>query len=556
MLTWNGETICCSYEDDAEEEEGVVAPKSQGADLETLIEDADVQFNQSFYRFRTLLHDLTEEVPSLGATHPEQLLAIDLEALAASLSMLPLHTLLGLEPQFLADVEVDVGRQGQPPTSCCNPVTAPRPEPAPTEQQRLDGVAYAVSLAAEPAKPGTAPVTAVETHRQQPTVTPSNLTRPPMPTPPTTVTAVDMTPVPAAAPGLAPSVVLPTKLRSATSAVPSAAPGGVSVPRGASVNAGNDDEELEALLMGRTPAHPTHTIPLPPPAAATSAAGPGASSAWPTKPLALSSMAAARAPLKPVGTSSIPQPQVQPHAVVSAVSTQGNRWGSGSAAHLATSAGQMLGPGPSAASSAASSSRAGSDLNSSRATLPSSIQLARQVPVPAASSGATVCAVRVAPLGLPGLPASMTRPSPGITAGPAATGGTVGPLAGQPVLASAGSRGTLSSQASGQLAIAGQSTALPRAPGAVTGAAGGNNGDPEDVIMDDDLRLLLGLQVAGSGLANAGPATAVMQPSTQVPSMIGLKTTPVTGLPTAGRPAPQQSQQPPAKDLDDWLNSL
>ncbi|GIL47144.1 hypothetical protein Vafri_4037 [Volvox africanus] len=311
------------YEDDVEEE-GVVAPKSQGADLETLIEDADVQFNQSFYRFRAQLHDITEEVPPLGATHPEQLLAIDLDALAGSLSALPLHMLLGLEPQFLADVEVDVGRQGQPPPSCRPPVTTPKPEPATREQQYVDGIPY---------------------------------------------------------------------------------------------------------------------------------------------------------------------------------------------------------------------------------------PLASQVAVPVASPGATVGAVRAAPFGLPGPPASTTRPSHGIAAGPAAIGGPVVRLPGQTVLAAAGSRGVLSSQASGQCVIAGQSTAPLRAPAAAAGAGRGNSGGHENVVLDDDLRLLLGLQVAGSGSANAGPAAAAVQPSMQV-SRIGLKTTPVTRPPAGGRPAPQQSQQTPAEDLDDWLKSL
>ncbi|GLI58759.1 hypothetical protein VaNZ11_000516 [Volvox africanus] len=540
------------YEDDAEEE-GVMAPKSQGADLETLIEDADVQFNHSFYRFRAQLHDITEEVPPLGATRPEQLLAIDLEALAASLSALPLHTLLGLEPQFLAEVEVDVGRQGQPPPSCRALVTTPRPEQAATEGKCVDGIAHSVSLATGPAKPGTAPVAAVEI--QQSALTQSSPTQPPMPTPLVSVIAADMTPVAAAAPGLAPSAVLPTKFRSTVLAVTSAAPGSAVESTGISMTPGDDDEELEALLMGRRPARLTQTIALPVPTAATVAAGTVTHSAWPAIPPALSGMVAARFPATPAETASR-TPQAQLHAVVSALSAEGARGQTGSAVHLAANAGQVLVPGPGVASSSASSSHAGSESNPFSTALQPSIQLARQVAVPAASPGATASAARVTPVGLPGLPANMTRPSPGIAAGPAAIGGSVVRLAGQTVLAPAGSRGVLGSQASGQFTIAGQSTAPPRAPAAVAGAGGGNIGGHENVIMDDDLRLLLGLQVAGSGSANAGPEAATVQPSMQVSSRVGLKTTPVTRPPAGGRAAPQQSQQPPAEDLDDWLKSL
>ncbi len=47
-------------------------PRSQGADLGSLLEDADVQFGQAFYRFRAALQDLTAEAPPLGATQQQE----------------------------------------------------------------------------------------------------------------------------------------------------------------------------------------------------------------------------------------------------------------------------------------------------------------------------------------------------------------------------------------------------------------------------------------------------------------------------------------------------
>jgi hypothetical protein len=67
----------CRYdEEDDELEEGAVAPKSIGADLEALLEEAAVQFSQAHYRFRSLEEEL-DMAPPVGATQPDQVGADD-----------------------------------------------------------------------------------------------------------------------------------------------------------------------------------------------------------------------------------------------------------------------------------------------------------------------------------------------------------------------------------------------------------------------------------------------------------------------------------------------
>ncbi|KAG2483289.1 hypothetical protein HYH03_017836 [Edaphochlamys debaryana] len=216
------------FEDGSEAlEDGVVAPRSQGADLEELLADADVQFSQVFYRFRAALQDATQDAPPLGATQPDQLLALDLDALGASLAALPLHTLLGLEPEYLEGLE-----------------------PAPAKPAAARPVAAPTPVTAAAAQPPARPVTML-------TPAPVGAAAAAVATAPAPVARMPYMPVPASAPAAsAGGVAVPP----AAAAAASSAAGGVD----------GVDEDLAALLGVSAP-----STQRPLPAAAAIASPPG-----------------------------------------------------------------------------------------------------------------------------------------------------------------------------------------------------------------------------------------------------------------------------------------
>ncbi|KAG1659055.1 hypothetical protein FOA52_001293 [Chlamydomonas sp. UWO 241] len=90
-------------------EGGVEGARSQGADLEELLEDAQHYYAQAYYR--RLAHEQEDAASALPAesTDADQELVIDVDALAVCLCHLPLSELLGVEEELLGELTQQPG---------------------------------------------------------------------------------------------------------------------------------------------------------------------------------------------------------------------------------------------------------------------------------------------------------------------------------------------------------------------------------------------------------------------------------------------------------------